>query len=190
MAPPLPAFVRELRKEKGVSQRTLAKQLGIPRANLQRLERMPGERLTFRDLCLVAQGLGYKVEELIERLRDDRKENPLARAGIKIPSFVLQRGQGAKFSSFMNRTDLCFIGAVHLAPQATLSKENAPKGQLVFYLVFEGVISLSLFGKDYLFKSGECFFLTDPSDYEIYNPHQLQEIILIAVISPSFILTT
>ena len=88
--------------------------------------------------------------------------------------------------ALIKNADQCFIGTLKLDPQKSLTREQMPKGQLVYWLVLKGSLQVSVFSKDYLFKEGECFYFEEQAEYEIYNPHQFRNAEAALFTLPSF----
>lgn len=180
------SLLRALRENKGLSQRELAEKCGIPRTSLQRLEEMSQRAITLGELELLSKGLDLKVEELFHRFNGFEK-NGFVRLNEKSPCFVLNYGEGIEYASDLHKPEDCFIGTLTLAPQKTITKEDAPRGELVFFEVRRGLLTMTQAGKARVFKPGERFYLKEPQPYELYNPHQFEKLVVTLITLPSFI---
>ena len=176
--PPSPKFIlRDLREERRLSQRDLAKRLGIQRSYLQRLECKPLDEISFGELKLLARGFEMKMEELIHRFQIAQKgEEFLCRSNLKNPFSLSEVAKGIQFASYLKRRGICSVGALILQPRTGLSKDETPNAEFLFCLVMEGNLLLNLFCKDYFFKEEECFSLDGHLLYELYNPHQFRRL--------------
>ena len=185
-----PSLLSGLRREKDLSQRALAWKMGISRAHLQRLENKPGDRLSLGELELLAKGLGMKAEELIGRFVGSRNGREIfSRASVEKPFFAMDVEAAAQIASYLKHSEDCFIGNLALAPQKSLSRDQIPQGKFLFYFVLQGRLLLTLFGKEYFFKEGECFSLEGGYPYDFYNPHQFQKMNALLFSLPAFIRT-
>lgn len=182
------SFLRQLRKEKGLSQRDLAERCGIPRTSLQRMEEMPWQAITWGELELLSKGLGLKAEEIFHRFNGFGK-NGLVRLDEKNPCFILNFGEGIQYASDLHHPQECFIGTLTLSPQKTLPKEDTPRGGLIYFKIQQGLFTITQAGKTHVFKPGERFYLKEPQPYELYNPHQFEKLVASLVTLPSFIKT-
>ncbi len=180
------SFLKDLRLAKSLSQRALAKKLGIPRTNLQRLEETPLQMLPLGILEQFSNGIGVKMEDLLHSFNGFGKEG-LMRSNLKNPFFSFQYKEGVEFASFLKTPEACFIGSLTLKPQKTLLKEEAPHGKFLFYLVLEGMVLATVSSKECLFKAGEFFTMDESSPYELYNPHQFEKLVALLFCFPSFI---
>ena len=67
--------VKEIAKEKGISQGKLSRSADVDIKTLQRIYRQPTTIVTTETLGKLAKALGVDVSELIESVADDTLEN-------------------------------------------------------------------------------------------------------------------
>ena len=183
------SYFKTLREEKKLSQRELAVKIGISRTHLQRLESKPVKRLSLGEVELFSQGLGLKIQELVQRFGFVDRPDFMTRACLKNPFFVIDFTPGVQFASHVSRPEDCITGTLTMAPQKSLAKEQAPRSEFLYYLVLEGTLLLTVFSKEYLFKTGEFFWIGSNCFYELYNPHQFQNMLAVVCSRPSFFRT-
>ena len=181
-------FLQELREEKGISQRSLARAAGVPRSYVQRMEAKPWLGLSIHELELFSRGLAMKLEELIRCGQNHLNAGSgVERASLAAPFFQDKLAQGAGFASLIKNPRNYFVGSLVLEPQQGIQREQAPRGEFLFCYVLQGMLLLSLFSKEHVFKEQECFSLpAGDASYELFNPHQFHKSIVLMMALPSF----
>lgn len=175
------SYVRLLREERKITQRELAKRLGVSRTHLQRLEAKASEELSVMEIQRLARTFAIKTKDLLERIFLFSEEGRvLSRCSIEKPVFVTKYEDGIEFGSFLRQSEACYIGKLKLSPKKSLSRQDHPKGALLFWFILEGSLLLTLGTKEHLFKTGECFSLDGGMPYEMFNPHQIKDVLILS----------
>lgn len=179
------SILRKLREEKGLSQRELAKKLGICKSSLVYFERKAFEDMTVRELKRLSKVFEFNFEELM--LSNGSKKPAITRFSLEKPSFTLDYGEGVRINSHLEKPAAIFAGTLALGPYKTFPKEKAPRGDIVFYLILEGTLTVKSGSEECVLKEGETLALQHPPPYELYNPHQFKEVVAFFSTIPSFI---
>jgi transcriptional regulator with XRE-family HTH domain len=178
--------LRHLREVTGYSQRTLAKKLGISKSALGYLEGKSWKNLSMGELELYARGFDMSLEELISYLHHSLDENLVfCNSQNPFSSWIYQ--EGIRFESHLKNPSRLFFGKLILSPQKSLDGSLAPKAEVIVYHVLTGKIFFKMGPKERVFGEGESFSIKSSSFYELYNPHQFKDAVLILSTTPSFI---
>lgn len=178
------SLIRSLRKAKKLSQRELAKKLGIARSQLQRLEAKPFEKMTIAKVNLLSQCLGLTLDEIFEYAGYSELKEKLTRSTLKNPLLSLSLGEGVELHSFVKDFSSCFIGSLQLSPQKTLSREKLIHNEFFFALVLEGNLHITTLSGHHVIKESECFTFKGKPSFELYNPHQFRNLYALIVSLP------
>lgn len=176
-----------LREEKGISQRKMAKILGIARNKVHRTERKPWRKISLGDIESLAPVLDMDPHELFFCFVASQREC-FYRTRDSNPFFTFEFPEGIKAYSWIKQNPSCFIGRILFPPKATLRKDLTPKGKLVFYRMEKGNLLMSLAKKECLLKEGECLTLDHPVSYELYNGDAMREAVATIITLPSFLM--
>lgn len=171
------APLKILREKRRISQKALAKKIGIERTRLIRLERKHWKELSVGDVELLSRGMEMNLNDLIRYLKgfDGTGGRTLERTHLKTPYFVIDSKQGYKLNSLLKQPGHFFAGVLNLDPHKTWPCEACLQGRFLFYQVLEGEVLVTLSSKEYLIREKECFSLQGETFYEFYNPHQFKE---------------
>lgn len=180
------SLLRKLREDKGISQRKMAMRLGISRNQVNRLEQKSGKKVSLGEIEALAPAFNMRPDELFFRLFTSQREL-FYRTHLTNPFFTFEPADGIRISSLIRQNPSCFIGRIQIPPKATLPKDRAPKGDIVFYCMEKGNLLISLLDRECVLKEGECFTLEGQAPYELYNSHSLYEAVAMIVTLPSFL---
>ncbi len=179
--------LRQLRSQKGFSQKQLAEKIGMERTRLVRLEQKPWGEISLSDLETISGALGMRIHEVLARFSGMGQESLCDRTPLDSPHFKIDSGKGYRFGSALQRPENCFIGTLQIDPQKTLPAIEAPKAPFIYYLVLQGDLLVTVSGRECLVKQNESFTLDGTRMYEFYNPHQFKETVLLVFSLPAFI---
>ena len=180
------SHIQLLRQKKGLSQRSLAKKLGICKSSLVHFEKKAWEKLTVGELRLLSDVLEIKFEDLLMHPNGSNGDT-IDRASLNDPLFVMEYGEGIRISSHLKNPGVTFFGVVTLAPHKTFLREKTPRAEWVSYFVLDGILAVNTGLRDCVLKEGDSLTLRSCSRYELYNPHQFKEIKAVLFTLPSFI---
>lgn len=180
------SLLRNLREQKGISQRKMAKMLGIARNKLSRAEQKSWRKLSLGEIESLAPVFEMRPDELFFCFFASQKEL-FYRTRETNPFFRFELTDGIKVSSWIRQNRSCFIGGMQFPPKATLPKDLTPKGELAFLRIAKGNLLVTLLGKECLLREGECFTLEGPVPYELYNSNAMGEAVAMIVTLPSFL---
>ena len=181
VSPTPQASLKDLRVGRRISQRAMAKSLGIPRTHLQRLERKSWGKLSLADLELVARGLETPPEKLLGEMRGAPEHaDVLARISFKEPLYTIQYPEAVNLGChFLAGAGKCFVGTLTILPKATLSEERVPAGDFLLYQVMEGEMLVTARDREHYFRAHECFVIRGEHPYEIHNPHAFHKLVAV-----------
>ena len=181
------SLLRLLREQKGLSQRALAKKLGISKTGLVHFESKSPKDVTVGELTLLSQALEISVMELFMHTHGLKTEK-IERASLKEPPFSIDYGEGIRIGFQDKDSAFIFTGTLTLPPQKTLSRENSPRADYVSLSVLEGLLLVKTSLREYVIKEGHCLSLKHSLPYELYNPHQFKPLFAFLSTAPSFYL--
>lgn len=148
LAPQVGAVIRRLRRQRGLSVRTLAAQSGISASFLGAVERDESD-IALGRLALIAQALDHDVASLLGyslRRATPRFLQP-ARRG--------PRGKGVEFSAFRIPGSHLELLVASFAPRTTFDDSITHAGIDVAYMA-QGELILVVDGNDYVLEEGSC----------------------------------
>lgn len=179
----LPAPLRMLREEKGVSQQQLALKLGLAKTHIARLESRAIASLSIEDLDRICHGLEHRLEDVIYRFYTAVKRPGLERSKLDAPTYTIHYADGVQICALVKTGKSYFVGVLRIQPHKEWHKEKVITHKEVFIHILQGNLLLKMNNKEHFFKEGENLTLSKPFNYEIYNPHQLKELVAMIYIA-------
>jgi len=164
-------FLKSLRRERGLTQRDLARRLGISRGQLQRLEAGPAGDYALRDLRRLAEIFSLPLEDLLFRL-DPAPPRDFARASLAAP-FSIKFFGGMAAAALSLPEAAVKIQRLSLPARGTLGASQVPRGDFLWCLMLEGELVLTMGGRVRRFEKGDFFQVTGRPPCEWFNPHLL-----------------
>ena len=161
--------LREVREEKGFSQRQLAETAGISRGRLRRLEDGGFETASVTELKRICDALGLGLEEFF-RKQEGWKENPfLSHAGTA--SVCLESiKSGYRIVSLLPPCADLFFGKIFVLPRKTvISSENLHVKKILLVGLI-GILRVEVEGEIYEVKAGDNLLFDGRAPYRIENP--------------------
>lgn len=179
--------IRQLRKERGMSQEELARETCMDRTTIARLECGIFKSLSVGKLERIAQAMGMDLQALLLKA-ESAGPNESYRGHLNRAEFVLEYPEaGFRIASHIPKRKEFFFGKIEIEPQKTIPSAKLPHPEQVYLHALEGKILLAREHKEFLLKPGDCFAFTGFGDYEFYNPEPVKTSFSLFITYPSFV---
>lgn len=179
--------IRQLRKEKGVSQDELARKAHVDRTTIARIECGIFKSISVEKLEGIAVAIGADLKTLLLKA-ESTGETMSYRGHLNEVQFVLEYpAEGFRIASHLPKRKEFFFGKIEIQPQKTIPSSKLPHPEQIYLHSLEGKLLLSREGKEYLLKPGDCFAFTGLGDYEFYNSDQFKASSCLFITYPSFL---
>jgi len=179
--------VRELRKEKGMSQGELAKRAHINRTTIARLERGVFKSVSLAHLEGIATAFEMDLQALLLTARP-ASETADYRGRFNQVAFSLEYPEyGFRIGSITPKRKEFFFGKIEIFRQTTVPSSVLPHPKLIYIHFIEGRVILTRDVQEFLLKPGDCIAFSGNCEYELYNPDLLKKSSAIFITYPSFI---
>jgi len=183
----LGAIIRELRKEKGLSQEELARKACVDRTTIARVECGIFQSLSMSKLEGIAGALGAELKTLLSKA-EGKGETFSHRGDLSRIEFSLDYPQeGFRLLSHIPKRREFFFGRIEIQPQKTVPTGRLPHPEQIYLHLLEGKILLTRERHQFLLKPGDCFTFSGGGEYEFYNPDQFKPTSCLFVTYPSFL---
>ena len=179
--------IRQLRKEKGLSQEELAKKARIDRTTIARVECGIFKSLSMGKLEGIASAIGVEMKALLLKADSMGEPSPY-RGQLSHAEFVLEYpSDGFRITSHTPKKKEFFFGKIEIQPQKTIPASKLPHPEQVYLHSLEGKLLLTRERKEFLLKPGDCFAFAGHGGYEFYNPDQFKPSSSLFITYPSFL---
>lgn len=179
--------IRNLRKERGMSQEELAKKARVDRTTIARVECGIFKTLSVEKLELIAAAISMDLKALLVKA-DSVGESLSYRGHLSQAEFALDYPEeGFRIISHIPKRKEFFFGRIEIQPQKTIPTAKLPHPEQIYLHTLEGKILLTRESKQFLLKPGDCFAFTGLIDYEFYNPDQFKPLSALFITYPSFL---
>jgi len=179
--------LRLIRERKSISQRVLAKKMGIKRGQLLRIERKPWDKLALGELDLFSTALDLNVRDLIHFIAALKKKEIYYRGDRENPFFEIELDCGIHCASFLPKPKDHFVGILSIPPQKCLKNGRIPRSDFLMVYIVKGVLNLSLQDRDLVLREGQYFSYAESLHIEFYNPQRLDNLEILLITTPSFV---
>ena len=180
-------IIQRFRKEKGISQEKLAKNVGLDRTTIARIECGKFKFLSVLKLTAIAQTFGIDLNALLLE-SESAGESLTYRSHADHIEFLLDYPEdGFRILSLLPKRKEFFFGRIEIGPQKTILSAKLPHPDQVYLHCLEGKMILVRQAKEFLLKPGDSFAFSAFSDYEFYNPDQLKPTSSLFITYPSFL---
>jgi transcriptional regulator with XRE-family HTH domain len=180
-------LIKRYRKEKGISQENLARNAGIDRTTVARVECGKFKTLSVGKLSGIAGALGVDVKMMLATSASSG-ESVTYRGQVGHVEFSLDYpDQGFRIESLLPKRKEFFFGRLEVSAQKTIDSSNLPHPEQVFLHCLEGKLVVNRDTRECLLKPGDCFAFSGISDYELYNPDQMKHTKCLFITYPSFL---
>jgi len=184
---PIGQVIRALRKERGISQEVLARQAGVDRTTIARVECGIFKTLSVDKLEGIARAVGIDLKTLLLKT-ESMGEALTYRGDLRRVEFSLEYPEaGFRLLSLVPKRKEFFFGKVVVEPQRTIPSSRLPHPEQIYLHAVEGKILLTREGREFLLKPGECFAFSGLTEYELYNSDQLKPTSSLFITYPSFL---
>lgn len=179
--------IRILRREKGISQETLARKARIDRTTIARVECGIFKSLSLNRLEQIARAIDVELKMLLHKA-ETMGESLNYRGHLSQVEFVLEYPEdGFRIVSLIPKRKEFFFGKIEVRPQKAIVSSKLPHPEQIYLHFLEGKILFTRAAKESLFKAGDCFAFSGGSDYELYNPDQFKGSSALFITYPSFL---
>ncbi len=180
-------IIRDLRKEKGISQEELAKKARIDRTTIARVECGIFKSLSMGKLEGIAVAIGVDLKTLLLKA-DAAEESVSCRGNLNRVEFALDYPvEGFQIISLIPKRKEFFFGKIEIQPQKTIASNKLPHPEQIYVHSLDGKLLLVREAKEFLLKPGDCLAFSGFQDYELYNPDQLKPASSLFITYPSFL---
>lgn len=180
-------MIRHLRKEKGISQKELARKAQIDRTTVARVECGIIKSLSMERLEGIAAAVGTDLKTILHKT-GSAVELTDYRGQLNQIAFSLDYPEdGFRITSLTPKQKEFFFGKIEIQAQKTIPSVKLPHPAQIYLHLFDAKILLARLAKEALLKAGDCFIFSGVSDYELYNPDPLKTASALFVTYPSFL---
>jgi len=180
-------LIKHFRKEKGISQEDLAKNVGVDRTTITRVECGKFRSLSVQKLEGIAVALGIDLKALLFKTESSGVAMSY-RGRVDQVEFVLDFPEdGFRILSLLPRRKEFFFGKIEIKPQKTIASTKLPHPDQVYFHCLEGKAILVRDASEFFLKPGDSFAFSGFGDYEFYNPDQLKVLTGLFITYPSFL---
>jgi len=179
--------IKNLRKERGISQEYLAKHAHIDRTTIARVESGKFKTLSMPNLDTIAGVLGIDLKTLILKT-ETSGESVSYRGQIDKIEFILDFPEsGFRILSLLPKKKEFFFGKIELNAQKTVPSSTLPHPDQIYIHCLEGKMTLLRESREFLLKQGDHIAYSGLSEYEFYNPEPLKLNTCLLITYPSFL---
>jgi transcriptional regulator with XRE-family HTH domain len=176
-----PSILRQLREQRNLSQRELARKMGVSRIQLQWMENKHPERLLLREVKLMAGALQYSLPALMKIMGFEGELDPkFFRCSLDQPVSNIRFDDGVELASILEQGGKAFAGRLSLLPQKSFSLKQLPgRVDYVFAKVMQGMAFVEGCGSPMILKEKEGLFIDSGAQLnkiEMQNNHSVQKL--------------
>ncbi len=163
------SLLKLLREKKKISRSELSKRTQLTTYQVEGLEGKGAENLLLRILSCV-KALGYKADDVLRLIEYGSGKYSLGEKGtLEKPQHETNFREGVKLLTYFQETG-SFFGQLRLAPGKNLNKKQLPPSDIVFGIMYEGVLLIDLLVKQTVYKKNQFFVLPANLPIEFLNP--------------------
>lgn len=170
------SLLAQIRKQRNMSQRNLAKKMDITRTQLQRIENKKNEKLFLWELSLFAGALRIPLTDLVQLMEWDKTplEN-FTRCSLDRPFTVIKFEDGVELDCMIENPRQSFVGRLNLSAQRSFPLKRLPGlGSFIFMVSLQGIVSVEG-GAPMVLKEKDGFFGESLSNMIIHNTQPVQK---------------
>ena len=179
--------IRLLRKEKRISQESLAREARVARSTIVRIERGVFKSISTETLGDIARAFDLDPKVLLLKT-ESLGESLTLRGHVSQAAFVLDYpDKGFRILSLIPKKKEFFFGRIEIQPERIIPSDILPHPDQVCLNVLEGEILLKRERKYFRLKPGDYLAFSGSGEYELQNTQLVKTSCAFLVTCPSFV---